>query len=30
MLLPPERAEWLPSLAAGRALRVGEPIAHLT
>lgn len=30
LLLPPERAEWLPSVAAGRALRVGEPIARLT
>jgi phosphatidylserine decarboxylase len=29
LLLPPERAEWLPTLAPGRALRVGEPIARL-
>ena len=29
LLLPPERAEWLPTLAAGDALRVGEPIARL-
>ena len=29
LLLPPGRAEWLPTLATGRTLRVGEPIARL-
>jgi phosphatidylserine decarboxylase len=29
LLLPPGRAAWLTPLAAGSAVRVGEPLAHL-
>jgi phosphatidylserine decarboxylase len=30
LLLPPGRAAWLPALAAGGTIRVGQALAHLT